>query len=68
MDGWADILIVQYLPSNSNSKSTFRPVSSLDDGHLAAHIAARSVEDLVGVAMVCCGVVVGVRTSVFMRM
>jgi hypothetical protein len=59
-----------YIPSDSNSKSTFRPVSSLDYRHLAAHVATWSVEDLVGVSVVCCGVVVrvGVRPFVFMGM
>jgi hypothetical protein len=40
------------LPSNSNGEGTFRPVSSLDNRWLAGKVGSRTVENLVGVAMV----------------
>jgi len=59
---------LQYLPSDSNGKSTARPISPFDERHLAAHIAPWSIKDLVGMAMVCCGVIMGMRPAVFVRM
>ena len=40
------------LPSNTDSESTFRPISSFDNWHLSTHIAARSIQDLMGVTVV----------------
>jgi hypothetical protein len=57
-----------YIPSNAHSESTLRPFSSLDDGHLTANVAARTVEDLVGVAVIGgTEAVVGVATNAVVR-
>ena len=53
-------------PSDANGKGSLGPVAPLGDGHLAAEVAARSVEDLVRVAVLL-GVeaaIVGVRGTV----
>jgi hypothetical protein len=44
-----------YVPSNSNSKSTFRPISPFNDRHLSSHVASGSLEDLVRVPVIGCG-------------
>lgn len=38
-------------PSNSNRVRTILPISALDQRHLPLQIGARSIEDLVGVAV-----------------
>ena len=40
------------VPSNANGKSSVLPVSSLDNWHFTAYIASRTIEDLMGMAMV----------------
>lgn len=42
----------RFIPSDSNSKSTFRPVPSLNDRHLPSHVTSGSIEDFVGVAVI----------------
>ncbi len=50
----------RFIPSDSNSKSTFRPVSSLNDWHLSAHVTSRSIKNFVGVAVIGSGEIVRV--------
>lgn len=38
-------------PANANGESPLRPVATFDDGHLAAEVASRAIEDLMRVAM-----------------
>ena len=54
--GWKDI------PSYPNCEGPLLPVASFYYGHLAVSVGARSVEDVVRVAVVGCGAIgVGVR-------
>ena len=46
------------VPTNANGGCSLIPVSSLDDGHFSSQIGARTVHDLVGVAMVVSAVCV----------
>lgn len=39
------------LPANTNSKSPLIPTPALDNGHLAAQVASRSIEDLMAVTV-----------------
>ncbi len=43
------------IPANSNSESTFRPISAFNERHLSSHVASGSVEDLVSVPVICGG-------------
>jgi hypothetical protein len=52
-----------FIPSDSNRKSTFRPVSSLNDGHLPSHVAPWTIKNLVGVAVIGCREVVAVTMA-----
>lgn len=55
------------LPSNSYCEGPFRPVSSLNDGHLPAHIASRPIKDLVRVAVISSGVIVRMSVASIVR-
>lgn len=48
----------RYVPSDPNCKSTFRPISSLNNWHLSSHVAPRSIKYLVGMSVISCGKVV----------
>jgi hypothetical protein len=43
------------IPPDSNCKSTFRPVPSLNDRHLPPHVTSRSIKDFVGMAVIGSG-------------
>lgn len=47
-------------PADANSEGSFIPVPAFNDGHLTSHVASWSMEDLVGMAVVGAGSVVGV--------
>ena len=51
------------IPSNTNSEGSLRPVSAFYDGHLAPHVAAGAVENLVGVSMISRCIVVGMAAA-----
>lgn len=51
------------IPANADGKGPVLPVAALDEGHLAAQIRTRAVEDLVRVA-VAAKVIVGVADAV----
>lgn len=55
------------LPSDSNSESSFRPISSLYNRHFTPHIASGSIEDLMRVSVIR-GTIVGMVVSSIMRM
>lgn len=44
------------LPTNAYGERSISPVSVFDDGHLTAEERARTVEDLVRMAMIAAGV------------
>jgi hypothetical protein len=58
------------IPSNPYCEGSLRPISPLDDGHLASHVAPGPVENLMGMPVVDCGasMVVGVCMSTIVGM
>lgn len=44
-------MVIGDIPANANGESAFRPISPLDDGHLAAKIATRTIKDFMRVAV-----------------
>jgi hypothetical protein len=50
---YQDYAYISLLTSKAYCKCAVFPISALNDGHLTSHEAAGSVEDLVGVTMVC---------------
>lgn len=56
VDGWEVVgmsttLDAAYSPANANGESPISPGAALDNGHLPAEVASRTVENLVGVSM-----------------
>lgn len=59
----------KYTPANAYGESSVAPVSPFYYGHLASEIASRTVEDLVGVAMLGGGkAVMGMASHAVVRM
>jgi threonine dehydrogenase-like Zn-dependent dehydrogenase len=50
------------IPTNAYGECSFFPIPPLDYGHLSVQVRARSVKDLVRVAVVCCGAI-GMRVT-----
>lgn len=56
------------VPSNANSKSSFRPISTLYDWHLSAHVTTWAIKNFMRVSMITSGVLVRMGWSSIMRM
>jgi len=56
------------LPSDANSESTFRPVSSLNDWHFPTHITTWSIENFMSMAVVGSGTIMSVCMGMIMGM
>ena len=52
----------QTIPANTYGECSFLPIPPLDYGHLSVQVRARSVEDVVRMAVVCCGAI-GMRVT-----
>lgn len=48
------------LPSDTDSESSFIPISPLNEGHFPSHVASRPIKDLVSVPMIGSSVIMGI--------